>query len=680
MDNTTINPSMPYQAALLQTASSQHRRRAAEACAACRVSKVRCDVIDQLPCLRCRVESKVCITGEKKRKRTAPKSGMSDLAFAETTFSQVPIFPNFDFSPTSLPADSYCDLGFFNSPLSEPSREQFPATVEQQPDPVPNAGSSQSAVPNLVNWDPPQMEWHSAMPSAGLPKQCKISHLSKDDLSYLSSKGVFHLPPEKVQDELLHKYFIYIHPLLPILDKKTFWTDYQSGLSDISLLLYRAMLLAATSYMSVNSLAECGFTTLTEAQDIHFNRAKLLFDFDMEERKLCRVQASLLLSYWAPALKVNPSRGNIYWLSGAIAIAKELGLHRDGSISRNDTSDGKLLRRVWWGCFIRDIFLAITYRRPTIIRLNDHDVRPLTWEDVMDASEESKKFNLTSERQLAKMFAHLTQIAPLACRVLEVRFSLATRIPTNQSPSSALDSLLDVERTYTELVIWNKSFLAAGDFTFVDSEETIFKALMLHRNLILVLYNSIVIVLNQPRQQDFDPPVAPWSIGVHELLRTAWGRVRQAAHAIIDLVKELVHLGVTKYLPITISASIASAAMIQFMGGHSATLAEELTRDPSLRICFHALDAIQKRYPVVEDVTNLLHTAVQLLKQESGIGQSTGTRTLIQERNLDLTYHENVTSFKHFAELSRVISFFDLSFANNGPVREKDLPVPKESL
>lgn len=208
------------------------------------------------------------------------------------------------------------------------------------------------------------------------------------------------------------------------------------------------------------------------------------------------MQASLLLSLWAPALRVNPSRGNFYWLSGAIAIAKELGLHRDGPVSRNDISDGKLLRRVWWGCVIRDVFLAITYRRPTIIRLGDYDVLPLTWEDAMDASEESKFYNLTSEQQLAKMFAHLTQIAPLACKVLEVRFSVATRTPPiNQSPSRGLDSLLDMERTYTELVIWHKSFLATGDISFVDSEETISKALMLHRNMILILYKCVEPVL-----------------------------------------------------------------------------------------------------------------------------------------------------------------------------------------
>ena len=94
------------------------------------------------------------------------------------------------------------------------------------------------------------------------------------------------------------------------------------------------------------------------------------------------------------------------------------------------------------------------------------------------------------------MFAHLTQIAPLACKVLEVRFSVATRTPPiNQSPSRGLDSLLDMERTYTELVIWHKSFLATGDISFVDSEETISKALMLHRNMILILYKCVEPVL-----------------------------------------------------------------------------------------------------------------------------------------------------------------------------------------
>lgn len=66
------------------------------------------------------------------------------------------------------------------------------------------------------------------------------------------------------------------------------------------------------------------------------------------------------------------------------------------------------------------------------------------------------------------------------------------------------------------------------------------------------LPSSLVVVLNQPHQQYFDPPVTPWSDGLLELLRTAWNRAREAADTMIALITDLVHLGVTKYLPITL--------------------------------------------------------------------------------------------------------------------------------
>lgn len=211
----------------------------------------------------------------------------------------------------------------------------------------------------------------------------------------------------------------------------------------------------------------------------------------MEERKLARVQASLLLSHWVPALSVNPSRGNIYWLSGAIAIAKEMGLHLNASISRYGSSDWKLLKRVWWCCVLRDAFLAITYRRPPTIRLNDYDIPPLMWDDVMDDPEESDIYDRNAEHQLANMFAHLTRMAPLVCKVLEARFSPATRPRTDQSLSAGLNFLLDVERTNTELGIWYKAFLSVDNFSYVDSEETISKAIMFHRNFVLIFYKCV---------------------------------------------------------------------------------------------------------------------------------------------------------------------------------------------
>lgn len=85
-------------------------------------------------------------------------------------------------------------------------------------------------------------------PQSTLPKwRYETSHLPPEDLLYLTTKGVFDFPAKKLQDELVHQYFVYIHPSLPILNQKQFWEDYENGRTNMSLLLYRSILSAATT-------------------------------------------------------------------------------------------------------------------------------------------------------------------------------------------------------------------------------------------------------------------------------------------------------------------------------------------------------------------------------------------------------------------------------------------------
>lgn len=79
------------------------------------------------------------------------------------------------------------------------------------------------------------------------PDSYKLSHLADDDVAYLKSKKVFDLPPKEVQDELVNNYFLYVHPLLPLMGEKEFRDDYEANLSSTSLLLYRAVIFVATS-------------------------------------------------------------------------------------------------------------------------------------------------------------------------------------------------------------------------------------------------------------------------------------------------------------------------------------------------------------------------------------------------------------------------------------------------
>lgn len=197
-----------------------------------------------------------------------------------------------------------------------------------------------------------------------------------------------------------------------------------------------------------------------------------------------RLQATLLFSYWAPQLKQNRSRINIHWLSLAITTAKELGMHQDAGA---ELMDKMLRRRIWWSCILRDVVLAFTYRRPPMIHAVDHASSPLHVEDVLDGLQGSSAYSEPATRVLARLFVRLTDLVAIASRLLESKYSPPTTATTGNSPSTRIDDILDIERSNTEFKMWKHAFMAE-DFDYMDSEESTYRPLMLHRNFILILH------------------------------------------------------------------------------------------------------------------------------------------------------------------------------------------------
>ncbi len=80
-----------------------------------------------------------------------------------------------------------------------------------------------------------------------VPKPAPIS-LPPEDIAFLKAKGSFILPPDELLEELIHCYFYYVHPLLPVIDPASFVCRYEAeGPSGVSLLLLQTMLFAASN-------------------------------------------------------------------------------------------------------------------------------------------------------------------------------------------------------------------------------------------------------------------------------------------------------------------------------------------------------------------------------------------------------------------------------------------------
>lgn len=59
----------------------------------------------------------------------------------------------------------------------------------------------------------------------------KVKTILPQDLEFLYNQGCFIVPQRHVLDEFIHKYFSFIHPILPILNEADFWALYNSKTS-----------------------------------------------------------------------------------------------------------------------------------------------------------------------------------------------------------------------------------------------------------------------------------------------------------------------------------------------------------------------------------------------------------------------------------------------------------------
>lgn len=236
----------------------------------------------------------------------------------------------------------------------------------------------------------------TAAPKAGQSPQdlpsyihCELSHVSKEDISYLQGKGCFTLPKKDFLDDLLKCYFDYVHPHVPFLDEQEFWETYldkdprsqhfhYTGGSRISLILFQAVLFAATACAPLSLLRRAGYTTRRVARRVAFSRVRALYSLDAERDKMVLLQVLLLMSFWRGGL--DEDKDGWHWSGLAITMACDLCLHC--SPDTHLTAREKTLRkRCWWSCVLRDRLLALAENRTPRIQLDQHNVPVLTLAD-----------------------------------------------------------------------------------------------------------------------------------------------------------------------------------------------------------------------------------------------------------------------------------------------------------
>lgn len=450
-----------------------------------------------------------------------------------------------------------------------------------------------------------------------------------EDVEYLQRKGAFLIPETALRNELLRCYVQHVHPYMPLLELQDFLAAIQrnDGSSVVSLLLFQAVMFAATAYIDMRYLTAQGYESRKAARKAFFQRIKLLYDFDYEIDRVTVVQSVLLMTYWYES--PDDPKDVWHWLGVAISLARTIGLNCNTSSSPLSPAKQKLWKRIWWCCYMRDRLVAIGMRRPIRIREDDFDV-PLL--EVSDFETQSMGPELTrmiggcsavrdgSKREiLARMCIAVVRCCQCITKVLAVQYSmLGHRLGATQEttmrlvPRKSAADPAEIIKCDRELESWYESLpLELRYFKTTKPREQNVQndgeVLNLHRALLTGIYLTATSALHRPQMM----PATPNLIISPELKELSKERVREAASAITDVFRDLYSRDSIRYLPNTGVTILLPAIIVHLLDIKSP---DSATRQLSVRrfqFCMQVLQQLRDVYASADFAFSFLDTAIR---------------------------------------------------------------------
>ncbi|KAK2747399.1 hypothetical protein FQN55_005148 [Onygenales sp. PD_40] len=410
-------------------ADSPPRLRAASACVACNMKKIRCVYPEgSKDCHNCARNRWECSPRERKRKRrkatadlkegTPAANGHYDIHHPpsprQAVWNSRAVAWDADRTNTaehrpSVASDSsagrlssvHTHLAPPTSALRETDRvAPYPSTAAPNP-PFASRHDSQSydASPGTSTFLGRSEYLGGAVPinedQAKSYPAVATESLSEEDIRILHLQHAFDLPPRAVREGLIDAFMRRCAPWMPIVERS--WLAERHG-NQPSILLLQAVFLAGSRVSS--SSAVSAYATSNE----FYRRAKALFWSGYEKNTITVITAVCILHWYNPEgpehVSINTSG---FWNRIGVGLAYQIGLHKEPPPGR----DAALRRRLWWTLFARDCLISAGHGRPRAVNPDDCDVRPLSKEDFYGTTMDGPLFIAYTE--LASLLGDLTQ-------------------------------------------------------------------------------------------------------------------------------------------------------------------------------------------------------------------------------------------------------------------------------
>ncbi|KZL68873.1 fungal specific transcription factor domain-containing protein [Colletotrichum tofieldiae] len=663
------------------------RKRAPKACLSCRARKVRCDVSQRgRPCMNCYLDSEACVvTGRASRFRRAQQRDGADNAptsyppydadNGEQLHVVDPIAPLSDDSQPipSHESDSQpqaCDHSHGDgipiptvtarpkSPTvnnanshhhshAKPSRPHRPSTTTT------GAHEPSSFTPLSLNnpvfttpWTTGQQNslgvdiTYSFYPFLSLGN---LHGIPPQDVNYLELQGCLRVPTRTILDEFVQQYFLHVHPLLPMLNEGDFWDVYcvnpnsYAPSDKLSLLVFQAMLFSSCNFVSRQTIKTLGFYTIRAARAAFYRRTKLLYDLESESSPLAISQAALLLSFWSSPTSPAFRKSNTAWLSISIQNAKMVEAHHYATRTA-PPKKRNLLKRLWWCCIIRDRIVGLGLRRSLQItrgHFNFDSNERLGFPDLSDELERSRVYNPDTKRCLAEILEQLVELCVVLTDILILVFPLDDRPGWGREMRAEEQD--KVRGCKAALRRWYKGatlrfpLFGGGSVARVKSPGSEFQhdSVILYTNLMYMYYHSSRVVLSHHEVLHLAITAAAPSfnaIPTSDLVIIGENRheLQDAASGVTECLKELIHLRLARWLPISAVACTALPLVLHILDVKLS--ASSRSFDPNtqsalkqhrLNILIEAMKTYQPQYDGVDWVSETIRHIVNLAQIDS---------------------------------------------------------------
>ncbi|KAL2828848.1 fungal-specific transcription factor domain-containing protein [Aspergillus pseudoustus] len=443
--------------------ATARRKRSRVACDFCHSRKVRCDLtVTGAPCTNCRLDQQSCFVRESRNKRPKRSDGRNIAAqrrpSTAATTSQAG-----QLATLSPPGMTITEA--LENTLAEETLLDFPFAAFSSPDrsfPTRVEGGLSSIAPTLgensSSSDVSTLDKSVIFPYYEFLELKQLSELSPADVRYLDSKGCFRVPATPYLEDYLHEYFLHVHPCMPVVDEAEFWSSYEKeGRSDdtkVSLLLFQAMLFAASAFVPSSSIRASGFLDSHEARETLHRRAALLLQLAADTDHTTMAQAALLLSFQSSAVDVY---SNTTFLSTAIHAARASQAHLYKALHHLTERQRLYKKRLWWCCVVRDRTIALGVRRPLQITPETFDPHHdrLVEEDLECEMQRSRVYDTDIKQCLIKVFLVQCDLAvALTSTIMTVFPPNCVPIPMSPTREDLLRVFAASEGCRQELKVW----------------------------------------------------------------------------------------------------------------------------------------------------------------------------------------------------------------------------------